>query len=86
MAMKALARLATLRISNQPIDSWVLLLGQLMCYAAGPALLVIAIPGLSRMNPTRVEMVIGILAASGVAISLVVMGMVLAVLAELRRR
>ncbi len=81
--MKTLARLATWRISNDSFDYG---LGQLVCYAASLAVLVIAILGLARMNPTRVELLIGVLASLGVAISLVVMGLVLGVLAELRRR
>jgi len=81
--MKTLARLAATRIGNESLD---FRLAEWICYAAGPALLIVAIRGLVRMEPTRVELMIGILAASGVAISLVTMGLVHRGLAELRRR
>ena len=81
--MKTLTRLATMRIGDESLDSRV---GELICYAAAPTLLIIAIQALIRANPTRVELVIGLLAAAGVAIGSVTMGLVLGVMAELRRR
>ena len=81
--MKTLARLATMRIGDEAFDCRV---GELICYAAGPTLLIVAIQALVRANPTRVELVIGLLAAVGVAIGSVTMGLVLGVMAELRRR
>ena len=81
--MKTLARLAAIRIGDESVE---LRLVQWICYAAGPALLIIAIQALARANPTRVELLIGILAACGGAIGLVMMGLVLGLTAELRRR
>ncbi len=81
--MKTLTRLATMRIGQESVESRLV---EWICYAAGPALLIVAIQALARAAPTRVEMLIGILAACGGAIGLVTMGLVLGVMAELRRR
>jgi len=81
--MKTLARLAAMGIGNEPVE---LRLVELLCYAASPALLIVAIRALARANPTPVELLIGILAACGGAIGLVTMGLVLGLMAELRRR
>lgn len=81
--MKTLARLAAMRIGDESVE---LRLVEWLCYAAGPALLIVAIQALVRANPTPAELLIGILAACAGAIGLVTMGLVLGVMAQLRRR
>ena len=52
-------------------------LGQLLCFAAGPALLVVALGGLARLALTPGEAFIGVLASLAVALLLVILGIVL---------
>ncbi|WP_165251446.1 hypothetical protein [Paludisphaera soli] len=81
--MRTLMKLAGRRVCD---DSVALRWGQGACFAAGAAICPVAIAGLARMGPSRVEMLLGCLAASAVSIGLVAMGMLLGVMAELRRR
>ncbi|MDG3004021.1 hypothetical protein [Paludisphaera mucosa] len=81
--MKTMTRLAALRLCD---DASAVRAAQAMCYAAGPAVLIAAIGGLVRMEATRVELLIGVLAAAGLAVGLVALGTVTGLVAEQRRR
>jgi exosortase/archaeosortase len=67
-------------------DALALRWAQAACFAAGIAIFPVAISGLARMGPSRVEMLLGCLATSAVSIGAVAMGLILGVTAELRRR
>ncbi len=51
-------------------------IGQYVCYAAGPALLVVALNGIARIAITRMEAILGVLASIAVALLLIVLGIV----------
>ncbi len=81
--MRALMNFAGRRVCDDAVAlGW----AQWACFAAGGAILPVAIAGLARMGPTRVEMLLGCLGAAAVSIGLVAMGMLLGLTAELRRR
>ena len=82
-SVKALTRLTAMRVCD---DVSAYRAAQMGCYAVGPAVLVLALRGLERMGASRVETLIGVLAAAGVAVGFTAMGTLLGLLAELRRR
>jgi hypothetical protein len=63
-----------MRVSSERFD---VRLGQFACFAAGPALLVVALGGLARLSPTPGEAFLGVLASVAVALLLVILGIVL---------
>jgi len=67
-------RVLQMRLSSERFD---VRLGQLLCFAAGPALLVVALVGLGRLEVTPGEAFVGVLASVAVALLLVILGMVL---------
>jgi hypothetical protein len=67
------------RLSSERFD---VRLGQLLCFAAGPALLVVALVGLGRLALTPGEAFIGVLASLAVALLLVMLGIVLPLAAK----
>lgn len=67
-------------------DSTGLHVAMTLCHAAGPALLGVALYGISRHCTTRAEILIGTLAAVAAALGLTACGLILGVMAELRRR
>lgn len=71
--MSALLRLAGLRLYS---EASVLQLVRLLCFAAAPALLVVALRAVARLAATPGEALMGVLAASAVALLLVVLGLV----------
>lgn len=81
--MKALANVFGRRVCD---ESTALHAAMVLCHAASPALLGVALYGISRHCSTRAEILIGTLAAVGAALGLTACGLLLAVLAELRRR
>jgi hypothetical protein len=78
-----MAKVFAMRICD---ESAALRAAQVLCHAASPALLVVALIGISRLCSTRAEILIGTLAAVAASLSLTTSGLVLGVLAELRRR
>jgi hypothetical protein len=68
-----------MRLSSAKFD---VRLGQLLCFAAGPALLVVALVGLGRLAVTPGEAFIGVLASVAVALLLVILGIVLPLAAK----
>ncbi|AMV39814.1 hypothetical protein [Planctomyces sp. SH-PL62] len=81
--MRSLARLASLRVCD---ESTALRFAQAACFAAGAAILPVALLGLARFEPSRVEMLLGCLAASAVSVGFVTLGLILEVLVVLRSR
>jgi hypothetical protein len=81
--MREFTKIINLRLSSERID---LRFAQAISFAAGPAILVVAISGLSRMSRTPAEVLIGVLAAVGTAMSFIIMGLVLGLMGELRSR
>ncbi|MDR3622207.1 MAG: hypothetical protein P4L85_22850 [Paludisphaera borealis] len=81
--MRATARVFAMRICD---ESTALRAAQVLCHAASPALLIVALFGIARLCTTRAEMLIGTLAAVAASLSLATSGLVLGVLAEVRRR
>jgi hypothetical protein len=63
-----------LRVSSERFD---VRLGQWVCFAAGPALLVVTVSGLARLSPTPAEAFLGVLAGVAAALQLVILGIVL---------
>jgi hypothetical protein len=63
-----------MRVSSEGLDVRV---GKWVCFAAGPALLVVALGGLARLSLTPGEGFLGVLASVAVALLLVILGMVL---------
>jgi hypothetical protein len=63
-----------MRVSSEGFD---VRLGQYVCFAAGPALLVVALGGLARLSPTPGEAFLGVLASVAVALLLVNLGLAL---------
>jgi hypothetical protein len=80
--MKEIVRIVHSRVSTENV---VLGLVQWSCYAAGVAVLILALNALARMVHSRELILIGVLAASGLAVSLVTMGLVIGVIAQTRR-
>ena len=72
--MATLKRILQYRLVS---DSVTANLGQYVCFAAAPALFVMAIRGITRMATTQAEILIGVLASSAVALLLVIMGLLL---------
>ena len=77
--MSLVPRVLHKRLSSEGFD---VRLGQLLCFAAGPALLVVALVGLGRLAPTPSEAFIGVLASVAVALLLVILGIVLPLAAK----
>ena len=72
-------RVLQMRLSSERFD---VRLGQLLCFTAGPALLVVALVGLARLALTPGEAFIGVLASVAVALLLVILGIVLPLAAK----
>ena len=81
--MKTLTRMARFRLCD---DAAAYRTAEVLCYAVGPFILIAAIRTLVRMGATRVEMLLGCLAACGVALAAVALGGLLGLRADLRRR
>lgn len=81
--MKPLTRIASLNLCDDLLPFRIV---QGLCYVAAPTVLMLALQALSRSGATHAEIVIGLLAASAVAIGLAVLGTLTALVAELRRR
>lgn len=79
--MKSLERLMKVRIGSDRLD---LRAAQGISFAAGPALLIVAISGLARMARTPAEVLNGVLSAVGTATTFIIMGLVLGLMAERR--
>ena len=77
--MSLFPRVLEKRLSSARFD---VRLGQLLCFAAGPALLVVALVGLGRLALTPSEAFIGVLASVAVALLLVILGIVLPLAAK----
>jgi hypothetical protein len=82
-SMKFVANVFSRRICE---ESTALYAAVVLCHAASPALLGVALYGISRHCSTRAEILIGTLAAVAAALGLTACGLILGVLAELRRR
>lgn len=72
--MSRLRRILDWRLTSEATAARI---GQLACFAAGPAVLVVALRALPRFAATPGEMFLGVLASCAVALLLVVMGLVL---------
>jgi hypothetical protein len=72
--MALFRRIWELRVSSERFD---VRLGQWVCFAAGPALLVVAVSGLAQLSPTPAEAFLGVLAGVAAALLLVILGIVL---------
>jgi hypothetical protein len=72
--MSRLRRLVDRRVAS---DALVLRLAQGACFAAGPALLVVALLAVARLAATPGEVLLGVLGGAAAALLLVVLGMVL---------
>jgi len=81
--MKATTRILAKRVCE---PSTALYAAMVLCYAASPALLGVAMYAISRHCTSRGEILVGTLAAVAASLSLSTAGLVLSVLAELRRR
>jgi len=77
--MSPFRRVLGMRLSSERFD---VRLGQLLCFAACPTLLVVALGGLERSALTPGEAVIGVLASVAVALLLVTLGIVLPLAAK----
>lgn len=81
--MKALAKVFGARICD---ETTALHAAMVLSYAASPALLGVALFGVARHCTTRPEILIGTLAAVAASLGLTACGLLLGVMAELRRR
>jgi hypothetical protein len=72
--MSLFSRVLETRLSWERVD---VRLGQLLCFAAAPALLVVALVALGKVALTPGEALIGVLASAAVALLLVILGVVL---------
>jgi hypothetical protein len=72
--MFLLRRVLGMRISSEKFD---VRLGQLVCFAASPALLVVALGGLARLSLSSGEAFLGVLTSVAVALLLVILGVIL---------
>ena len=59
---------------------------QIGSYIIGVAVLILALRALSRMGATEVELLIGVLAALGLAVGMIALGTITALHEEIRRR
>ncbi len=80
--MKSIVQFMGARISTDRID---LRIAQGLSFAAGPAIMIVAITGLARMARTPAEVLIGVLAATGTGMTFILMGLVLGLMAEKRQ-
>jgi hypothetical protein len=83
VSMRLLTRALTKRICD---EATALRVALVLCHLASPTFLAVALYGISRQCTTRAEILIGTLAAVSGALSLATAGLVLGVMAELRRR
>jgi hypothetical protein len=67
-------RLALWRVSSDWMD---IRFGQIVCFVAGPAVLVVALYGLANHVSTRGEMIIGVLASLAVTLQFILIGLIL---------
>lgn len=81
--VNALRRMARFRLGSDQSAARAVQLGS---YAAAVAVLILAVRALTRMGATEVELVIGLLAASGLAVGMVALGTVTAMHEEMRGR
>ncbi len=81
--MNSAAKVFSRRICG---ETTALYAAMVLCHAASPALLVVALYGISRHCKTPAEVLIGTLAAAAASIGLTACGLLLGGLAELRRR
>jgi hypothetical protein len=81
--MSALIRLATLRLWSDRAAARAARFGS---YIAAVAVLILAVRALTRLGATEVELLIGLLAAVGLAVSMIALGTVTAIHEEIRRR
>jgi len=72
--MSFLRRLLVSRVTPDCFD---VRIGQYVCYAAGPALLAVALNGIARIAPTRMEAILGVLASIAVAMLFILLGIVM---------
>jgi hypothetical protein len=72
--MSRLRRIAGFRVSR---ESWDVRVAQAACFAASPAVLLLAVRALARNAATPGEMVVGLLAAVAVSLLCVILGLVL---------
>jgi hypothetical protein len=72
--MSRLRRIAGFRVSS---ERWDLRIAQALCFAAAPALLLVAVAALRRNAATPGEMVVGLLAACAVSLLCVILGLIL---------
>lgn len=72
--MSRLLRIFVWRLSTDTFD---VRLSQWLCFAAAPAVLVMAVLKLSRLPLTEAEVLIGLLASLAVTLLLVILGLVL---------
>jgi hypothetical protein len=77
--MSLFPRVLQTRLSSERFD---VRLGQLVCFGAAPALLVVAFVGLGRLALTPGEAFIGVLGSVAVALLLVILGIVLPLAAK----
>jgi hypothetical protein len=63
-----------MRVSSEGFD---VRLASWLCFAAGPVLLVVALSGLARLSLTPGEAFLGVLASAGLALLLVILGIIL---------
>jgi hypothetical protein len=63
-----------MRVSSEGFD---VRLGSWLCYAAAPVLLVVALSAMARLSLTPGEAFLGALASAGLALLLVILGIVL---------
>ncbi|WP_337173980.1 hypothetical protein [Paludisphaera sp.] len=81
--MSGLIRLARLRLWS---DRAAARAAQYGSYAVAPVVLVLAARALTRFGATEVELLIGLLAACGLAVAMIALGTVTAIHEEIRRR
>ncbi len=81
--MNSLMRMARLHLWS---DLAAARAAQIGSYIVGVAVLILALRALTRMGATEVELLIGILAALGLAVGLIALGTLTAMHEEIRRR
>lgn len=81
--MNTLMRMARLRLWSDQAAARAVQIGS---YIVGVAVLILALRALTRMGATEVELLIGILAALGLAVGLIALGTITAMHEEIRRR
>jgi hypothetical protein len=80
--MKDAMRLLRKRISSERMD---LRVAQGISFSAGLALMIVAITGLARLATTQAEVLIGVLCAGGTCMTFINMGLILGLMAEVRK-